>query len=563
MPAAPNPSVEALPRIKALPAAVANQIAAGEVIARPASVIKELIENSIDAASTRISIDLEQAGLSLIRVSDNGQGIHRDDLALALKAHATSKLRAFSDLAHIASLGFRGEALPSIAAVSRFLLTSRPARAEQAWAIDNALAPRPAAHAAGTTAEVKALFYTTPARRRFLKSEKTEYLHIKAIIRALALAHCHVHFNVQHNDQPLFRLPACAAEPDQRILGVCGKSFLDKAIRVDIKKHDLRLWGWLGAGEAARSQSDRQYFYVNGRPVRDRHINHAIRLAYAERIATARFPAYVLQLELAPARVDVNVHPAKAEVRFAETRQVHDFIYSELARSLNAPLVAVADSGPGPGAAASRPPANKSVRDSAAPFEAGLLRPGGPGPAVEPGQGCLSLLDGRFMVAILGRDPYLIDVAQTRGLLAKEYLVRHYRKGAIIQRPILVPVSIETGADQIEFVLANSNTIARWGFELEQMIPGQIMIRAIPARLPQADAIALVKSLLQALMQDRDESAIAGALASHINDAGYRLDQEQSRQLLREVDLYDAGQATAKLPWRKLDEAALAALIRR
>ena len=550
----------ALPRIKALPAAVANQIAAGEVIERPASVIKELIENSIDAAATRISVDLEQAGLSLIRVRDNGQGIHRDDLALALKAHATSKLRAFADLAHIASLGFRGEALPSIASVSRFVLTARPAGAEQAWAIDNTLTIRPAAHLPGATVEVRDLFYATPARRRFLKSEKTEYLHIKAMIRAIALSHCHVTFTARHNEQWLFRLPAFPDAPEKRILGVCGKSFLEQSIRVDIKKHDLRLWGWLGHGEAARSQSDRQYFYVNGRPVRDRHINHAIRLAYGGRLAAARFPAYMLQLELAPARVDVNVHPAKAEVRFAETRQVHDFIYTELMRQLNAPLVSAP--GPGPETKTGRPPAGKAVRDSAAPYAGGLFRAGG-GPSIAPGKDCLSLLDGRFLVATIGRDPYLIEVAPARRLLTQDYLARHYAKAAIIQRPILVPVSVELDADQLACALAHTDIIKQWGFELEQIAPARIMIRAIPARLAEADTIALVKSLLRALRQDRDQSAIARALAAHSNDAGYPPGGEHSRQLLREIDAYDAGRGASGLPWRKLDGAALSALIRR
>ena len=550
----------ALPRIRALPAAVANQIAAGEVIERPASVIKELIENSIDAAATRINIDLEQAGLSLIRVSDNGQGIHRDDLALALKAHATSKLRAFADLAHIASLGFRGEALPSIASVSRFVLTARPAGAEQAWAIDNTLAIRPAAHLPGATVEARDLFYATPARLRFLKSEKTEYLHIKAMIRAIALSHCQVSFTARHNDQLLFRLPAFPDLPEKRILSVCGKSFLRQSIRVDIQKHDLRLWGWLGHGEAARSQSDRQYFYVNGRPVRDRHINHAIRLAYGGRLRAARFPAYVLQLELAPARVDVNVHPAKAEVRFAETRQVHDFIYTELMRHLNAPLVAA----PGPSleTKTGRPPAGKAVRDSAAPYAGGLFRAGG-GPSIAPGKDFLSLLDGRFLVATIGQAPYLIEVAPARRLLTQDYLARHYAKAAIIQRPILVPVSVELDAGQLECALANTDVIKKWGFELEQIAPAQIMIRAIPARLAEADTIALVKSLLRALRQDRGESAIARALAAHCNDAGYPPGGEQSRQLLREIDAYDAGRGATGLPWRKLDAATLGALLRR
>ncbi len=330
------------PRIHQLPESVANQIAAGEVIERPASVVKELIENCLDAAATKIDIDIEQAGIGLIRVRDNGQGIHKDDLILALQPHATSKLSEFSDLSQIASLGFRGEAVPSIASVSRFKMTSRLENEEQGWSIDNSFEIKPAAHDNGTTVEVNDLFFSTPGRRKFLKSEKTEYLHIQSLIRAISLSHFSTGFFVNNNDQSLFRLPACNDDFDQRIKNICGSSFLNKSIKVDSEKDGMHLWGWPGLNDVARSQSDRQYFYVNGRMVRDKHVSHAIRLAYDDRIATGRYPSFVLHLQLDPSLLDVNVHPAKSEVRFSDTRMVHDFIYGSLLDSLKQPVMSVA-----------------------------------------------------------------------------------------------------------------------------------------------------------------------------------------------------------------------------
>ncbi|MCG8378703.1 MAG: DNA mismatch repair endonuclease MutL, partial [Proteobacteria bacterium] len=253
------------PRIERLPDAVANQIAAGEVIERPASVVKELIENSIDSAATSIHVDIEQSGKGLIRVKDNGQGIHKDDLKLALEAHATSKLSNLSDLSQIASLGFRGEAIPSIASVSRFKMISRLAGQDEAWSIDNKLNVKPAAHEQGTTVEVNDLFFSTPGRRKFLKTDKTEFLHIQALIRAIALSHFSIGFFVKHNSQPLFQLAACQDEPDRRVLNICGRTFVNRSIRIDIAGEGLHLWGWLGLNDVSRSQSDRQYFFVNGR----------------------------------------------------------------------------------------------------------------------------------------------------------------------------------------------------------------------------------------------------------------------------------------------------------
>ncbi|MEM7027605.1 MAG: DNA mismatch repair endonuclease MutL, partial [Pseudomonadota bacterium] len=325
----------ALPRIHQLDTEVANQIAAGEVIERPASVVKELVENSIDAAATRINIDVERAGVSLIRVSDDGQGIHKDDLSLALSPHATSKLSVLSDLGQIVSLGFRGEALPSIASVSKFLLTSRLHTDDQAWCINNEKKTMPAAHEQGTTVEIHDLFYSVPARRKFLKSERTEFLHIKAILKAIALGHSSIAFSFNHNQEKVFHFVASGNNPEHRINDILGNSFIRDAIAINHERDDMVLQGWLGMPEQTRSHNDRQYFFINGRLIQDKHINHAIKLAYADQIPTGRFACYVLYLQIDPARIDINVHPAKSEVRFTDTRNVHDFIYAALAVAFN------------------------------------------------------------------------------------------------------------------------------------------------------------------------------------------------------------------------------------
>lgn len=327
--------------IKILPARLANQIAAGEVVERPASVVKELVENSIDSGATRIDIDIEKGGAKLIRVRDNGKGIAKDELGLALSRHATSKIHSLDDLEAIMSLGFRGEALASISSVSRLTLTSRPATQEQAWAAhsegrDMAVSLLPAAHPLGTSVEVLDLFFNTPARRKFLRTEKTEFAHIDELIKRIALSCFDVTINLRHNGKMMkqYRAAKTESQAEKRIAAVCGNNFVRHMLKIELEHQGLKLHGWITSPEGARQQSDLQYCYVNGRMMRDKLINHAIRQSYEMSLRPEQFATYVLYIEIDPHQVDVNVHPAKHEVRFHQARLVHDFIYQALADAL-------------------------------------------------------------------------------------------------------------------------------------------------------------------------------------------------------------------------------------
>lgn len=327
--------------IEILPARLANQIAAGEVVERPASVIKELIENSLDAGATSIHIDVDKGGVKRIRISDNGIGIAKDELTLALSRHATSKIKNLNDLEAINSLGFRGEALASISSVARLTLTSKPQDQSTAWQAnaegrDMAVTITPAAHPDGTTIEVLDLFFNTPARRKFLRTEKTEFNHIDEVIRRIALAHFDVNFTLTHNGKMIrqYRAAISKAQQTKRVAMVCGQKFIEHVIEVDCQHDNMRLTGWLAKPSFVRSQNDLSYSYVNGRMMRDKLINHAIRQAYADLLPPDTYPAFVLFLALDYREVDVNVHPAKHEVRFHQSRYVHDFIYSVCAEAL-------------------------------------------------------------------------------------------------------------------------------------------------------------------------------------------------------------------------------------
>lgn len=328
-------------RIHALPTQLINQIAAGEVVERPASVLKELVENSFDAGATQIQIDVEQAGMRQIRVRDNGCGIVKEDLALALSRHATSKIASLQDLEQVLSMGFRGEALPSISSVARLTLISRTAGAECAWEVsadgsEKNFEPQPAPQPIGTTVDVRDLFYNTPARRKFLKTEKTEFSHIENLIQKLALSRFDVGFVLNHNQREVFNFkPALLlAAQEKRIAAICGSLFIEKSVRIDYAAAGLQLSGWVGLPTFSRSQQDMQFFYVNGRLIKDRLVAHAVKQAYQDVLYHGRHPVFVLYLQLDPALVDVNAHPTKLEVRFREGRLVHDFLFQALHRSL-------------------------------------------------------------------------------------------------------------------------------------------------------------------------------------------------------------------------------------
>ncbi|MGD8113053.1 DNA mismatch repair endonuclease MutL [Vibrio sp. TRT 17S01] len=327
--------------IKILPARLANQIAAGEVVERPASVVKELVENSLDSGATRIDIDIEKGGAKLIRVRDNGKGIVKEELSLALSRHATSKIHTLDDLEAILSLGFRGEALASISSVSRLTLTSRPATQDQAWSAysegrDMQVNIQPAAHPIGTSVEVLDLFFNTPARRKFLRTEKTEFSHIDELIKRIALSRFDVTINLRHNGKLVrqYRASKTQSQAEKRIAAVCGSAFVRHMLAIELEHQGLKLHGWVTTPDGARQQSDLQYCYVNGRMMRDKLINHAIRQSYEASLRPDQFAAYVLFIEIDPHQVDVNVHPAKHEVRFHQARLVHDFIYQALSDAL-------------------------------------------------------------------------------------------------------------------------------------------------------------------------------------------------------------------------------------
>ncbi|MDU4092638.1 MAG: DNA mismatch repair endonuclease MutL [Pantoea sp.] len=345
--------------IQILPPQLANQIAAGEVVERPASVVKELVENSLDAGATRIDIDIEKGGAKLIRIRDNGCGIDKDELAMALARHATSKITSLDDLEAIVSLGFRGEALASISSVSRLTLTSRTAAQNEAWQAyaegrDMTVTVKPAAHPVGTTLEVLDLFYNTPARRKFLRTEKTEFTHIDEVVRRIALARFDIAISLTHNGKLVRQYRAAAQENQQlrRLGAICGATFMEHALKIEWQHGDLMLRGWVADPAGARQVSELQYCYVNGRMMRDKLINHAIRQAYQEKISGEHQPAYVLYLQIDPHQVDVNVHPAKHEVRFHQSRLVHDFIYQGVICALqesgaeSLPLTAEAETPP-------------------------------------------------------------------------------------------------------------------------------------------------------------------------------------------------------------------------
>ncbi|MDD0823345.1 DNA mismatch repair endonuclease MutL [Mannheimia sp. AT1] len=329
--------------INILPPQLANQIAAGEVVERPASVVKELIENSLDAGANNIQIDIEKGGSQLIRIRDNGCGIAKQDLALALARHATSKISTLEDLESILSLGFRGEALASISSVSRLTLTSRTAEQNEAWQAyaqgrEMEVEIQPASHPIGTTIEVANLFFNTPARRKFLRTNKTEFAHIDEVVRRIALAKPSISFTLTHNDKIVRQYRKVqdnsVEQQQKRVAAICGNEFIDHATYIDWQHGDLHLHGWVGSPRLARMQNDLSYSYVNGRMMRDKTINHAIRQAYGESIPSGSYPAFVIFLDLDPTHVDVNVHPAKHEVRFHQGRLVHDFILQGVSNSL-------------------------------------------------------------------------------------------------------------------------------------------------------------------------------------------------------------------------------------
>ena len=510
-------------RIQILPELLANQIAAGEVIERPASVVKELLENSIDAGATDIRIDIGSDGVGMIRVRDNGHGIHKDDLELALLSHATSKIRQQSDLYHITSLGFRGEALSSIASVAQFQLTSRLQGADQAWQIwkdpfSSANELLPASHPVGTTVEVKNLFYATPARRKFLKSGKTEFLHILEMVRRIALSRFNISIRLLHNDKQQFHCRVDQADPGNLIKSVMGSEFGGNARRLDFVAGDMRLWGWLGTAAMSRSQMDRQYFYFNGRMIRDKHINHAIRMVYSDALLPGRYPIYVLYLEAPPTAADVNVHPTKHEIRFKRVRDVHDFVYTTLKQTLDQELYSVADTGGIAGGGDEpesistflRSPGGDEIREQ--PHYYRLLSVMGHAGIDNADMTALGLplvqLHDRFLVAKRDKDYLLIDIHQARRHLIRSKMSTVSDAAPARDRPLLVPVSMPVAVADADLVEKYCHMLNHYGMTLTRHAPAVIVIRTIPAFMPEVELQPLMRDILAVFKNAQDQQPL-------------------------------------------------------
>jgi len=585
--------------IRVLPDLLINQIAAGEVVERPASALKELLENSLDADATHITVQLAGGGTQLLKVSDDGAGIARDELALALARHATSKIASLDDLERVGSLGFRGEALASIAAVSRLTLTSRnrnDSGEKHAWSIaaegPQLSAPEPAALAAGTAVEVRDLYFNTPARRKFLKTEATEYAHCEEAFRRVALSRNDAGFTLQHNGRVQRHLKPQSL--DERILALQGDDFEQNSIVVNEDGAGLRLHGRISAPTSARASRDAQYFYVNRRFVRDKILAHAVRQAYQDVLHHDRHPAFVLFLELDPALVDVNVHPAKTEVRFRDSRAVHQYVFHALSKALagTAGEVAVAQ-GParafahglaGTNAAGYRTatagaPFYRSqsamplvARDASGFYETLLgLRPAAPAeiasttPAdtTAPPLGfALAQLAGIYILAENEHGLVIVDMHAAHERIMYEKLKTALDASAIPMQPLLVPVTMNAAALDVAAAEENAAALHQIGFDMSPGSPATLTIRAVPAMLADADARELASDVLRevreygasrVLTERRNE--LLGTMACHAAvRANRKLTVTEMNALLRDMEATErSGQCNHGRPtWRQV-----------
>jgi DNA mismatch repair protein MutL len=594
-------------RIHALPTQLVNQIAAGEVVERPASVVKELVENCFDAGATQIQIDVEQGGARQIKIRDNGCGIVKDDLALALSRHATSKIASLDDLEHVVSMGFRGEALPSISSVARLTLISRTADAECAWQVsadgtEQNFDPQPDPHPPGTTVDVRDLFYNTPARRKFLKAEKTEFAHIESLIQKLALARFDIGFVLNHNQREVLNLkPAATLQAqEKRIAAICGSAFVENCVNIDFAASGLHLHGWVGLPTFSRSQQDMQFFYVNGRLIKDRLVAHAVKQAYQDVLYHGRHSVFVLYLELDPALVDVNAHPTKLEVRFREGRMVHDFLFQALHRSLadqrpGATQVAqqietAADfsetqtsvvpvrtplnqqtslpmtlpepsldsvqqrSAPEAFGAYHYPPARANLSDVAEQIKAyGKLYPQNDRAtaaqpstesAIPPLGFALAHIHNIYILAETANGIILVDAHAAHERVTYERLKQHYHNRAIVSQPLLLPIKLQVTAAEADLAEQEHEFFTGLGFEINRSGPETVVLRATPALLAKADVDQLVRDILADLAThgvshkaQESLNAILATMACHSSvRAKRKLSIEEMNALLRDME---------------------------
>ena len=556
--------------IRILPPQLINQIAAGEVVERPASVVKELVENAFDAAARSVDIDVEQGGLRLIRIRDDGCGIDREELPLALSRHATSKIASLEDLERVASMGFRGEALPSISSVARLTLTSRIRSERCAWRVtadgtETGFDVQPAAHPEGTTVEVRDLFYNTPARRKFLRSEKTEFSHIETLIKRMALNRFEVGFALKHDERTVLSLrPAeSQAEIERRLALVLGEPFLENALAVDFSAAGFRLSGWVGLPAFSRSQADMQFFYVNGRLVRDKLVSYAVKQAYQDVLYHGRQPVYVLYLELDPALVDVNAHPAKLEVRFRDSRMVHDFLFRALHRTLAEAKPGAAEPKAAPPPEETPPRFFKPSGQASLPLQvaeaiqhyADLYS--APAPKAEPPREpetdeqaaaplgfAVAHLHGAFILAESRNGLIVVDAHAAHERIVYEKLKKQAGAGSIPMQPLLLPIRIRVAAAEADLAEEAADVFSSLGIELRRTGPDTLMLRALPALLADADGERLVRDVLSDLSQhgrslriEQSLNEVLATMACHGSvRANRKLTVPEMNTLLREME---------------------------
>ena len=572
-------------RIHALPIQLINQIAAGEVVERPSSVVKELIENCFDAGASQITIEIEQGGARLIKIRDDGCGIDKEDLPLALSRHATSKISSLQDLEQVASMGFRGEALPSISSVARLTLISRTANAECAWSVtadgsEQNFDPQPDPHPQGTTIDVRDLFYNTPARRKFLKAEKTEFAHIETLIKRMTLSRFDIGFTLFHNQKEIFNLkPAISpSAQEQRIGSICGPSFIENSVKIEFSASGLHLTGWVGLPTFSRSQQDMQFFYVNGRLIKDKLVSHAVKQAFQDVLFHGRHPVFVLYLTLDPTLVDVNAHPAKLEVRFREGRLVHDFLFSALYRSLadirpenridqvtvtdNLTLDSAHETDPRAhfksiGAYTPRPPQQNLLPLTIAEAISGYTSLYSSDLPLQKPENTVSEhsdshplgyavahLHATFIVAETPKGIILVDTHAAHERITYERLKQQYQEGGIPSQPLLLPIKITVSSSEADLAESEYSFFSSLGFELTRSGPETIILRSTPALLGNIDKEKLIRDVLadisvngisQRIQEQRNQ--VLATMACHGSVRAHRrLTLEEMNALLRDME---------------------------
>ncbi|HEY5679306.1 MAG TPA: DNA mismatch repair endonuclease MutL [Pseudomonadales bacterium] len=570
-------------RIQVLQPFVANQIAAGEVVERPASLVKELVENSLDAGARSVRLETELGGMKRVLVSDDGEGIDAADLPLAVARHATSKISGPDDLVGIGSLGFRGEALASVASVARLTITSATAEAAHGTRLEvdgpGDVHIGPAAHPRGTTVEVRDLFFNTPARRKFLKTERTEQSQVDQVLRRISLCRFDVAFELRHGGtRSVLSLPA--GDPELRLARVIGEAFVKRSVALDETRGELRLWGWVGLPTYSRSQADQQYFYVNGRVVRDKLVAHAVRQAYRDVLFGGRQPVFSLYLELPADAVDVNVHPTKHEVRFREARSVHDFIFGTLARALRevrpdavaAPVAGEAaatgsrgswtqgrQAGLGlPHAVQDRPfpPAPRSLQEAFAEHGAPITVTESDQP-IPPLGYAVAQLHGVYILAQNADGLVVVDVHAAHERVTYEKLKRQMDTEGVPQQRLLVPVPVSVSARDADLLEQFEDVVSATGLSLDRSGTQSLMVRAVPALLAGANAEELVRDVLADLaelgsseqVRNRQHDLLATMACHGSVRANRELTLAEMNALLREMEVTDnAGQCNHGRP---------------